>query len=115
MTSGNTRSFTLVALACLILLLPATVALGKDSTIDTDPLRPADTSSPRATLSTFLADSSLAIEDLRQNRANEKTYRAFLRASQTLDFSATPEGDSWFVRNRCIAQLQELLARIELP
>ncbi len=114
-TAGTWRVFAFVSLACLILLLPATVVLGKDSQSDPDPLRPADTSSPRATLNSFLSDSSQAIEDFRQNKKSEKTYRAFLRASQTLDFSATPEGDSWFVRNRRIALLQELLARIELP
>lgn len=112
---GTSRVLALVSLACLILLQPVTVALGKDSKSDPDPLRPADTSSPRDTLNSFLADSGRAINDFRNKSVDEKTYRAFLRASRTLDFSATPEGDSWSVRNRSIALLQELLARIELP
>jgi MscS family membrane protein len=109
------RTLVFVAFVCLAFLLTVPAAVGKDSKSDPDPLRPADTSSPRGTLNSFLADSSQVIEGLRQNRTDEQTYRAFLRASQTLDYSTTPDGDSWFTRNRHIALLQELLARIELP
>jgi len=73
-----------------------------------------DTSSPRDTLLGFLADSKQFIQDYRLQNTGENTYQAFRRASHVLDFSTTPEGDSWFVRSRCIALLQELLARIEL-
>jgi len=95
--------------------MSASFAASGEAVVDPDPLRPADTSSPRDTLNTFLADSSQFIEDFRQKTAADRTYQAYRRASQTLDFSATPDGDTWFVRNERIALLQELLARIELP
>jgi len=105
----------LAFLTCLSVLLAAPAAFGKESKADSDLLRPADTSSPRDTLNGFIADCQLAIEDFRANRTDKRSYRAFLRASQALDFSSTPEGDSWFVRTRRIALLQELLARVALP
>ena len=89
--------------------------MAKDVKSDPEPLRPADTSSPRDTLNSFLTDSRYFINDFRKNNLNEKSYRAFRRASQTLDFSTTTEGDTWFARIRRVSLLQELLARIELP
>ena len=63
----------------------------------------------------FVADTSQFIEEFRKGRRGQKTFRALVRASQALDYSATPDGDSWYVRNRRMALLQEILARIELP
>jgi MscS family membrane protein len=109
------RVLMFVSFYCLLFIMSAPSAFAKDSNFDADPLRPADTSSPRDTLHSFLSDMSQFIEDIRQDTRNEKTFRAYRRASQTLDFSSIPEGDSWFVRNRRMMLLQELLARIELP
>jgi len=109
------RGNVIVSLICVMVLLSAHAAFGKESRADSDLLRPADTSSPRDTLSGFVADCKLAIEDFRANRTDKRSFRALLRASQALDFSSTPEGDSWFVRTRRIALLQELLARVALP
>lgn len=105
------RVFISISLCCLFVLMSVPMTFAKDA----DPLRPADTSSPRDTLHGFLSDTSQTIEDFRKDKRTDETYQALRRASQTLDFSSTPEGDSWFVRNRRIALLQELLARIELP
>jgi len=66
-------------------------------------------------LRSFLTDTSQYFEDFRQNSISEKSFQAYRRASQMLDFSNTPEGASWFVRNRKMVLLQELLARVELP
>jgi MscS family membrane protein len=114
-TAGTSRAYALVAVACLALFLPAAAARGTDSNPAPEALKVADTSSPRDTLNSFLADSTRGIEDFRQKKLSEKSYRALFRASQTLDFSTTPEGDTWFTRTRRIALLQEVLARIELP
>jgi len=57
----------------------------------------------------------LVIKDYREKSLKERTYWAHRRATQTIDFSGVPEGDSWFVRNLNMALLQELLARIDLP
>jgi MscS family membrane protein len=101
----------------LSLILSVPTAYGKDTTeaASLDPLRPADTSSPRDTLHSFLNNTQRFIEEARQDSRNEQFYRAYRRASQTLDFNNVPEGDTWFVRNRSIALLHELLARIKLP
>jgi len=104
-----------VFIVSLAVSLAAPAVLGQGSGPDADALRPADTSSPRDTLRGFVADSSRFIEEYRKGRRGQKTYRALLRASQALDYSATPDGDSWYVRNRRMALLQEVLARIELP
>ena len=82
---------------------------------DPNPLRTADTSSPRATLRTFLNNLSEVIEYQHRGQFSIKTGRAFLRAMDALDFSTTPNGDSWLVRTRRVLLLKELLDRIELP
>jgi len=109
------RLFISISLCCLLFVSSLPIVSAKDSNLNLDPLRPADSSSPRDTLRGFLTDTSQYIDDFRQDTRSEKTFQAYRRASQTLDFSNTPEGDSWFVRNRQMALLQELLARIELP
>ena len=107
----------LVSALFLSLMLTVSIAHGKDKKEEggLDPLRPADTSSPRDTINSFLSDTKQLLTDYRQETRSGKTYRAIRRATQALDFSTTTEGDSWYVRNRRIALLHELLARIELP
>lgn len=112
------RSVLMPAAALVVWFLLSVSVLGAPAAgtdADTDPLRPADTSSPRDTLQSFIASSRLLVERFRRQETDETYYRAFIRTSQTLDFSNTPEGDSWFVRGQRMALLQELLARIELP
>jgi len=109
------RATHTVLVVTLAALLAVPAAFGQGSTPGADALRPADTSSPRDTLRGFVADTSQFIEEFRKGRRGQKTFRALVRASQALDYSATPDGDSWYVRNRRMALLQEVLARIELP
>lgn len=79
------------------------------------PLRPADTSSPRDTLRSFLRDFSETVEAWRSGRPQAEILRPLQRAADTLDFSeiralghdATVLGD--------MALLQEILDRVELP
>ena len=82
-----------------------------------NPLLPADTSSPRDTLEGFLRDLTIALEDYRKNGglSSAESYRAYYRALSMLDFSATPDGNSWLVINRRILMLKEILDRIALP
>ena len=93
----------------------ATAGTHEDDTLDPNPLRTADTSSPRATLQSFLNSLGDVIDDQRQGQFSVKTGRAFLRAINALDFSTTPNGDSWLVRTRRVLLLTEILGRIELP
>jgi len=106
---------SIVLIVAFILFVPVASAQDNNNANDLDPLRPADTSSPRDTLHSFLTNANQFIEAVRQDNRNEQSFRAYRRASQTLDFSNVPEGDTWFVRNRSIALLQELLSRISLP
>ena len=75
-------------------------AAPEDYTLDPNPLRTADTSSPRATLQSFLNNLDEVIDDQRRGHFSVKTGRAFLRAINALDFSTTPNSDSWLVRTR---------------
>ena len=97
------------------LIMPAASAQDKETTVGLDTLRPADTSSPRDTLRSFWSNTSQFIEESRHDKLDDKSFRAYRRASQTLDFANVPEGDSWYIRNHSIALLHELLARIALP
>jgi MscS family membrane protein len=109
------RMRAFISRSCLALFLLVSAAHAQDSKPAPDPLRPADTSSPRSTMLGFITDFNRAIEAFRTDKRDESSYRAFLRASQTLDFSTTPGGDSWFARSHRVALLHELLARVELP
>ncbi len=95
----------------------ATVATAQDSgqDVDPNPLRPADMSSPRDTLRTFLDEFGAAVRDWQQGNLSSATYRGFERATNVLDFRSTPNGDSWAVRMIRAMMLQEILDRVALP
>ena len=110
------KAFLLVSLLSLVFGLSVVMAgTQEDDTFDPNPLRTADTSSPRATLQSFLKNLGEVIDDQRQGQFSIKAGRGFLRAINMLDFSTTPNGDSWLVRTRRVLLLTELLGRIELP
>ena len=64
--------------------------LQEDQTREPNPLRTADTSSPRATPQSSLDKLSDVIDDQRRGQFSVKTGQAFLRAINALDFSTTP-------------------------
>lgn len=80
-----------------------------------DPLRPADTTSPRDTLRSFLNNMGEVDDILRRGEVHAKGVRAYLRATKTLDLKSTPDSDEWSVRTERILLLKELLDRIDLP
>ena len=82
-----------------------------------EPLRPADTSNPRATLRSFIEDVKVTIGEREQSdlTLTPRGLQAFRRALSTLDFSTTPDGDSWMVISTRAVLLYEILARIALP
>jgi len=109
---------TLLLFSLLSLVFGPSVAMSgpqEEYTFDPNPLRTADTSSPRATLQSFLNNLGQVIDDQRRGQFSVKTGRAFLRAINALDFSTTANSDSWLVRIRRVLLLTELLGRIELP
>lgn len=82
-----------------------------------NPLRPPDTSSPRATLKSFLRNMDIAFGDFQENNVilSEAGYRAYERVLSMLDFSLTPNGDSRITMAKRCLLLLEILNRIELP
>ncbi len=115
--SRLTWAFILPSLFSLILALAAPLAGAQDvsENFDPNPLRPADTSSPRDTLRSFLTNVNEAVRAYREGKYNVKTDQIYSRAVETLDLSTTPHSDSWQVQTRRLLYLKEILDRIELP
>lgn len=80
-----------------------------------DPLRTADTSSPRDTINSFLRNVKVIIEAQKRGYMTAEVFAATNRAAEALDFSMSPDGDSWSGRTKRILLLQEVLARVDLP
>ncbi|HEY7581664.1 MAG TPA: mechanosensitive ion channel family protein [Acetobacteraceae bacterium] len=130
MTAGAIFARTLFGVAVLsaVLLGTATAA----NTDDAYPLRPPDTSSPRATLQGFIAATDdiyrntmavmqnyatsgrlyLSAEERRQQSASFKKARALFRY---LDLSRVPPVLSETVAVESVLQLKEVLDRIDMP
>ena len=84
---------TLASLPFLVLALWTPTVGAQDGALafDLDPLRPADTSSPRATLRSFLTNINEFIERNRLDPRGDSGERPYLRALETLDLSARVE------------------------
>lgn len=86
---------------------------------DSHPLKTADTSSPRATLQSFIETSD---EILRRFRGEGLSFRSEAerraigaRALRCLDLSDVPESVRTHVSREGVVYLKEVLDRIELP
>lgn len=105
------------AVVLLLVLVPplaqAQLLLGEAE--DPYPLRPADTSSPRDTLRSFMLNFTQAVEAWDRDRPREMILRPAYRAADTLDFSEIPVvgRESAVLLN--MAMLREILDRVELP
>ena len=115
------KVFLLLFLSILLLSSPAAgaqdLAAQKTNVLfdKSYPLLPPDTSSPRDTLRSFLTNINLMIDEWRQSDSSLTNFYPFTRASKTLDFSTTPQNDSWSVRVQYNLLLKEILDRIDLP
>ncbi len=78
-------------------------------------LRPADTSSPRDTLRSFLTLSDELIQEWRAGGSIAHMYVLLRGLGETLDFSSTAYGAASTEQIRRILMLREVLDRIELP
>lgn len=101
--------------ASLVLGIAVAQAQTPADDVDSDPIRPADTASPRDTLRSFLSDVAVWTEGLRKNQMTAENYRAFRRATETLDFRITPGGNTWSKRFNLVLLMHEVLGRIDLP
>ncbi len=102
-----------LAVAGLGLCPAGSVAAAEPS--DPRPLRPADTSSPRDTLKSFLADVEQFADEWRRGDVTTDGFRALVRAIRTLDFHTTPHGNSGSVRTLRVLLLKEVLDRVPVP
>ena len=108
------------ALILWVLLLGSASAIwaqgAPPSAIDESfPLRAADTSSPRDTLSTFLRDFRNSAEAWRDGKSRDVIDRALARARDTIDFSEVPALSYDSATLIDMALLSEVLDRVELP
>ncbi|MCB1855582.1 MAG: mechanosensitive ion channel [Halieaceae bacterium] len=107
--------YLVILLSLPVLFASLAAAQAGEAGFDPYPLRPADTSSPRDTLQTFLADSTTALDAWRLGAVSLASARALERALDTLDFSATPYSNSYVVRQQRMLLLREVLDRIAIP
>jgi MscS family membrane protein len=82
---------------------------------DPFPLRPANTSSPRDTLRSFMRNTAEAVEAWRSDRPIEQVARSMLRASDTLDTEDIASLDRRGVIAIRAVLLREILDRVDLP
>ncbi len=82
---------------------------------DPYPLRPADTSSPRDTLHSFLTNANQAIQLWRSGAPLELIAKRRNRSVQTLDFSQVVDNHLMVTKTRHVLLLKEILDRIPLP
>lgn len=80
-----------------------------------NPLRPSDTSSPRATLESFLTATDRLLADWRNGLPVEDLYLWTRAAADTLDLSETADGGSWEEQVRRILLLRAILNRVPIP
>jgi len=119
--SAKPYASRILKLAAICLLVAASgsmfaaAAQETNAPVDRFPLRLPDNSSPRDTLRTFLANAKVAVEAWRQDRQDDASDRAWISAQSALDFSATPDSDSWAVRTERLILLTEILDRVDLP
>jgi MscS family membrane protein len=85
------------------------------------PLQPVDTSSPRATLQSFLrltreAENAILAHQKNQSRANfERITQLGDQFAQLLDFSLLRGGSRQVVRARTVSILMDIIGRLDLP
>jgi MscS family membrane protein len=113
------RSSLSVSLLLLLLPVAALVASAQEQSPGLsipEALRREQTSSPRQTLTRFLANSRAAIEDVRDGSLlSEEGLWYYVRAIDALDYSATPHSGASNVRTERVLLLREILDRIPLP
>jgi MscS family membrane protein len=82
---------------------------------ETDPLQPADTSSPRDTLRSFDQNITAAMQAWRQGQTLQQIVGPGRRALDTIDFSKLPEQGRFAKEVETALLLKEILDRIKLP
>ncbi len=102
---------TAILVATLFSMVPR--AIGQETNLN--PLHPADTSSPRATLTSFLEITDALAEEWRSGQPVDLLYRWSRAAAETMNLSETADGGSWEEQIQRIALLKAILDRVALP
>lgn len=106
------RLFDCLLAALMLVSMLTTVAMG----LNLFPLEPPDTSSPRATLESFLNYSSTFTNSMRTpGNKSEESQEALKRAIQCFDLSTIPPRTAEDIGLEAVLQLREILDRIPLP
>lgn len=106
------RLFNRLLAALMLGLMFASVAMG----FNIGPLEPPDTSSPRATLESFLYYSKAFTDSMRTpGKKSKESQEALKRAMQCFDLSSIPPHTAEDVGLEAMLQLREILGRIPLP
>ena len=96
----------------VLVLMSASVAMG----LNIFPLEPPDTSSPRATLESFLYYSNAFTSSMRTpGEKSEASQEALKRAMQCLDLSTIAPRTAGDIGLEAVLQLREIFDRIPLP
>lgn len=85
------------------------------SGFETEPLQPADTSSPRDTLRSFDDNITKAMQAWRQGQTLQQIVGPGRRALETIDFSELPEEGRFAKEVEGALLLKEILDRLKLP
>lgn len=107
-----------IPIACVLGFLVCTgLALAQTDAIpaDPNPLKPTDTSSPRATFKSFSENINLAIRARRSGAPYPIVHSYFKRVLDTFDFSNLPARERSSKETETALFLKEVLDRISLP
>ncbi len=107
--------FGVIFLVAMSLSAPGRIAAHAGDEFDQYPLRPADTSSPRDTLNSFLTNLDQAIKAWQTGQPINVRIRIFDRAAGTFDTSGMSESDLRATKIKAALLLKEILDRIALP
>jgi len=109
------RGGMLLQLVLVYALLLVTSAVAQNAGPGLDLLRPPSTLSPRDTLRAFVNDFNESAQAWYRGEVTDTSRQAFARAAEMLEFSSTPNGDSFSVQIERVIMLKEILDRVEIP
>ena len=80
-----------------------------------NPLKIADTSSPRDTLRSFIEMTDKMVEISQTTRPDDRTYELYIGLEEIIDFSSTPYSTDRLEQIKRILMLRAILGRIDIP
>lgn len=117
--SEKTKRFTSLKLPCLIAVIFAFQFLALSTVRSAEPepfpLQPPDTSSPRATIESFLFNTMNGIKSLREVESAETVLSWFSRADACLDLSGVSSDRARVAGTEAGLLIYEILTRAGLP